>query len=66
MSLFKIKYKRLYNSYILKILKFKENCIIKKVYIKENNKNRNKLVTNYSFSFSLKNFTIKYFLWLKI
>ena len=53
----------LYNSYILKILKFKENYIIK-TYI-EVNKDRDKLAASFSCSFSHKNSTIKHLLQLK-
>jgi hypothetical protein len=57
----RIKFKKLYNSYALRILKFKENHIIKKAYIEENDKD--KLVTS-SYS-SSKNSTIKHLLQLK-
>jgi hypothetical protein len=58
----RIRFKKLYNSYILKILKFKENYIIKKAYIEEVNKDRDELVANSSSSSSSKNSTIKYLL----
>ena len=56
---FKIRFKKLCNNYILKILKFKENHIIKKAYIKEVNKNRDKLAASSSSSSSPKNSNIK-------
>jgi len=64
--LFKIRFKKLYNSYVLKILKFKEKYLIKKVYIKENNKNKDELADSSSSSFSSKNSIIRYLLQLKI
>jgi hypothetical protein len=58
----RIRFKKLCNSYALKILKFKENYIIKKVYIEEVNKDRNELVASTSFNSSPKNSTIKHLL----
>ena len=58
----RIRFKKLYNSYALRILKFKENYIIKKVFIEEINKDRDKLAANSSSSSSPKNSTIKYLL----
>jgi len=58
----KIKIKKLCNNYTLKILKFKENHLIKKVYIEKNNKNRDKLADSFSFSLSPRNSTIKHLL----
>jgi len=57
----RIRFKKLCNSYALKILKFKENYIVKKAYIEEINKDRDKLVSSSS-SFSPKNFTIRHLL----
>jgi hypothetical protein len=42
----RIRFEKLYNSYALKILKFKENHVIKKVYIEEVNKDRDELSAN--------------------
>jgi len=39
----RIRVKKLYNSYVLRILKFKGNYIIKKAYIEEVNKDRDEL-----------------------
>ena len=61
----RIRFKKLYNSYILKILKFKENYIVKKAYIEEINKDRDKLVTSSSSSSSPRNSTIRHLLQLK-
>ena len=58
----RIRFKKLYNNYALRILKFKENHLIKKVYIKENKKDKDKLVASFSPNSSPKNFTIKYLL----
>ena len=60
----RIKFKKLYNNYALRILKFKENHIIKKAYIKENNKDRDELTVSFSSSssFGSKNSTIKHLL----
>jgi len=60
----RIRFKRLYNSSALKILKFKENYAIKKAYIEEINKDRDKLVSSSS-SFSPRNSTIRHLLQLK-
>ena len=48
----RIRFKKLYNSYALNILKFKENYVIKKVYIEEINKDRDELAANSSSSSS--------------
>ena len=61
----RIRFEKLYNNYVLRILKFKENYIIKKVYIEEINKDRDELAANSSSSSSPKNSTIKYLLQLK-
>jgi len=60
---------RLFNShilqslhYILRILKFTENYVIKKTYIKDINKDRDELAASSSSSSSPKNSTIKYLL----
>jgi hypothetical protein len=58
----KIRFKKLCNNYALRILKFKENHAIKKIYIKENNKDREELAANSSSNSSPKNSTIKYLL----
>ena len=58
----RIRFKKLYNSYALRILKFKENHVIKKAYIKEINKNREELVTSSSSSSSPRNSTIRHLL----
>ena len=58
----KIRFEKLCNNYTLRILKFKENHLIKKIYIKENNKDKDELVASASLNFSPKNFTIKYLL----
>ena len=58
----RIRFKKLYNSYALKILKFKENYVIKKVYIEEVNKDRDELVASTSSNSSPKNSTIKHLL----
>ncbi len=60
----RIKLKKLCNNYALRILKFKENHVIKKAYIEENNKDRDKLVASFSSSssFGSKNSTIKHLL----
>jgi len=58
----RIRFKKLCNSYALRILKFKENHVIKKVYIEEINKDRDELAASSSSSFSPKNTTIKYLL----
>ncbi len=61
----RIRFKKLCNSYILRILKFKENYIVKKAYIEEINKDRDKLVTSSSSSSSSRNSTIRHLLQLK-
>jgi hypothetical protein len=58
----RIRFKKLCNSYALKILKFKENHVIKKVYIEEVNKDRDELVASTSSNSSPKNSTIKHLL----
>jgi len=58
----KIRFKKFYNNYALKILRFKENYLIKKVYIEENNKDRDELVDSFSFSLSPRNSTIRHLL----
>ena len=60
----RIRFEKLCNSYALRILKFKENHIIKKAYIEENDKDKDKLATS-SYS-SSKNSTIRHLLQLKI
>jgi len=57
----RIRFKKLCNSYILRILKFKENYVVKKAYIEEINKDRDELASSSS-SFSPKNSTIRYLL----
>ena len=57
----RIRFKKLCNSYALKILKLKENYAIKKVYIEEV-KDRDKLIASISSNSSPKNSTIKYLL----
>ena len=56
----RIRFKKLCNIYILRILNFKENHIIKKAYIEENNKDRDKLAA--SSSSTIKNSTIRHLL----
>ena len=58
----RIRFEKLCNNYILRILKFKENYPIKKIYIEENNKDKDKLVASSSPNSSPKNSTIKYLL----
>ena len=55
----RIRFKKLCNSYALRILKFKENYAIKKAYIEENDKDKDELATS-SYS-SSKNSTIRHF-----
>ena len=55
-------FEKLCNNYILRILKFKENHPIKKIYIEENNKDKDELAASFSPNFSPKNSTIKYLL----
>jgi hypothetical protein len=61
----RIRFEKLCNSYALRILKFKENHVIKKAYIEEVNKDRDGLTASSSSSSSSKNSTIKYLLQLK-
>ena len=61
----RIRFKKLCNNYTLRILKFKENYLIKKVYIEENNKDKDELAASSSPNSSPKNSTIKYLLQLK-
>jgi hypothetical protein len=56
----RIRFKKLYNSYALRILKFKENHAIKKVYIEEIDKDRDELAASPSFNSSPRNSTIKH------
>src|SRR6266478_9253352 len=58
----RIRFKKLCNSYVLRILKFKENYAIKKAYIKEIDKDRQELVTSSSSSPSPRNSTIRHLL----
>jgi len=58
----RIRFEKLCNSYALRNLKFKENHIIKKIYIEEINKDRDELAASSSSSSSPKNSTIKYLL----
>jgi len=58
----KIRFEKLCNNYALRILKFKENHPIKKVYIEENNKDRDELAASFSPNSNPKNFTIKHLL----
>jgi len=58
----RIRFKKLYNSYALRILKFKENHAIKKVYIEEINKDRDELAASSSSNYSPRNSTIKHLL----
>ena len=58
----RIRFKKLYNNYVLKILKFKENYAIKKVYIEEVDKDRDELAASSSPSSSSKNSTIRHLL----
>ena len=55
----RIRFEKLCNSYALKILKFKENHVIKKVYIEEVNKDRDELEASTSSNSSSKNSTRK-------
>ena len=48
------------------MLKYKKNYLIKKVYIKEINKDRDEIAASPSSSYSPKNSTIKHLLLLKI
>src|SRR6266576_4401542 len=58
----RIRFKKLCNSYALRILKLKENHAIKKVYIEEIDKDRDELAASSSSSSSPKNSTIKHLL----
>jgi hypothetical protein len=58
----RIRFKKLCNSYALKILKFKENHAIKKAYIEEVDKDRDELAASPSPSSSSKNSTIRHLL----
>src|SRR6266567_893999 len=58
----RIRFKKLCNNYALRILKFKENHPIKKIYIEENNKNKDELAVSSSPNSSPKNSTIRYLL----
>ena len=58
----RIRFKKLYNSYALRILKFKENYVIKKVYREEINKDKDELAASSSSNSSPKNSTIKHLL----
>ena len=58
----RIRFIKLYNSYTLRILKFKENYIVKKAYIEEINKDRDELVTSSSSSSSPRNSSIRHLL----
>ena len=60
----RIRFKKLCNSYALRILKFKENHAIKKAYIEENDKDKDELATSScsSSSSSSKNSTIRHLL----
>ena len=61
----RIRFKKLCNSYALRILKFKENHAIKKAYIEEVDKDRDELAASPSPSPSSKNLTIRHLLQLK-
>src|SRR6266702_833268 len=60
----RIRFEKLCNNYALRILKFKENHVIKKAYIEENNKDRDELAASFSSSssFGSKNSTIRHLL----
>jgi len=58
----RIRFKKLCNSYVLRILKFKENYIVKKAYIEEIDKDREELATSSSSSSSPRNSTIRHLL----
>ena len=60
-----IRFKKLCNSYALRILKFKENHVIKKVYIEEIDKDRDELAASPSSNSSPRNSTIKHLIQLK-
>jgi hypothetical protein len=57
----RIRFKKLCNSYALRILKFKENHIVKKAYIEEIDKDRDELASSSSSS-SPQNSTIRHLL----
>ena len=61
----RIRFKKLYNGYELRILKFKENHVIKKAYIEENDKDKDEPATSSCSSSSSKNSTIRHLLQLK-
>ena len=58
----RIRFKKLCNNYALRILNSKENYVIKKAYIKEIDKDRDKLTASSSSSSSPKNSIIKHLL----
>ena len=58
----RIRFEKLCNNCALRILKFKENHPIKKIYIKENNKDKDELAASSSLNSSPKNSTIKHLL----
>ena len=58
----RIRFKKLCNNYILRILKFKENHLIKKIYMEENNKDKDELAASSSPNSNPKISTIKYLL----
>ena len=58
----RIRFEKLCNSYALRILKFKENHVIKKAYIEEIDEDREELVTSSSSSSSPRNSTIRHLL----
>ena len=59
----RIRFEKLCNNYALRILKFKENHVIKKAYIKEIDKDRDELAASSSSSHN--NSNIKHLLQLK-
>ena len=63
----RIRFKKLCNNYALRILKFKENHVIKKAYIEESNKDKDELAasSSSSSSSSSRNSTIRHLLQLK-
>src|SRR6266481_5480504 len=58
----RIRFEKLCNSYALRILKFKENHVVKKAYIEEINKDRDELAASSSSSSSPRNSTIRHLL----
>jgi len=60
----RIRFKKLCNNYALRILKFKENHVIKKAYIEESNKDKDELAasSSSSSSSSSRNSTIRHLL----